>query len=226
MQRIDKFFKEENIAKLKRYYGEALSNESFKEYIDNIDLSDDDLIKYTSSIEDCVKEKENCKKCPGIKNCPNVLKGHIYTGLKAGKGVNFTYIPCDKYVKEEKKYAYKKNITCFDLPKEISEASFKDAYRDDNKRLPIFKYFKEFIDNYNKKKDVKGLYLSGSFGSGKTYLVAALFNELAKKDIHSALVYYPELNVLCANSPCSTAAIHYQQELISFKYLKNLFIVL
>ena len=43
------------------------------------------------------------------------------------------------------------------------------------------------------KKQVKGLYLSGSFGSGKTYLIAALFNELAKKDISSALVYYPEL---------------------------------
>ena len=59
--------------------------------------------------------------------------------------------------------------------------------------MPIFKYFKEFIDDYLNKKQVKGLYLSGSFGSGKTYLIAALFNELAKKDISSALVYYPEL---------------------------------
>ena len=36
------------------------------------------------------------------------------------------------------------------------------------------------------------MYLHGSFGSGKTYLIAALFNELAKKGIKSILVYYPE----------------------------------
>ena len=49
------------------------------------------------------------------------------------------------------------------------------------------------MDNYLKNKTGKGLYLSGSFGSGKTYLIAALFNDLAKRNINSALVYYPEL---------------------------------
>ena len=178
---------------MKSYYGEALGNIDFKAYVDNLDVSDDILIKYTSSIEDAVKEKKACKDCPGLKNCPNTLKGHVYTALKDNNGLNFSYIPCNKLIKEENTYAYKKNITCFDLPKEISEASFTKAYRDDNKRLPIFKYFKEFMDSYLKDKKGKGLYLSGSFGSGKTYLVAALFNELAKKNISSALVYYPEL---------------------------------
>ena len=54
-------------------------------------------------------------------------------------------------------------------------------------------YFTEFIKQYRKGENPKGLYLHGSFGSGKTYLIAALFNELAKKNISSALVYYPEL---------------------------------
>lgn len=185
--------KKSDITKLKSYYGEALGNKDFKEYVDNLDISSDILIKYTSSIEDCVIENNNCKNCPGLKNCPNTLKGHVYTAIEDGNNLNFSYIPCDKLIKEENTYAYKKNITCFDLPKEISEASFSKSYRDDNKRLPIFKYFKEFMDSYLKDKKGKGLYLSGSFGSGKTYLVAALFNELAKKNISSALVYYPEL---------------------------------
>lgn len=193
MRKINTIVKKSDITKLKSYYGEALGNKDFKEYVDNLDISSDILIKYTSSIEDCVIENNNCKNCPGLKNCPNTLKGHVYTAIEDGNNLNFSYIPCDKLIKEENTYAYKKNITCFDLPKEISEASFSKAYRDDNKRLPIFKYFKEFIDSYLKDKKGKGLYLSGSFGSGKTYLVAALFNELAKKNISSALVYYPEL---------------------------------
>ena len=193
MRKINTIVKKSDITKLKSYYGEALGNKDFKEYVDNLDISSDILIKYTSSIEDCVIENNNCKNCPGLKNCPNTLKGHVYTAIEDGNNLNFSYIPCDKLIKEENTYAYKKNITCFDLPKEISEASFSKAYRDDNKRLPIFKYFKEFMDSYLKDKKGKGLYLSGSFGSGKTYLVAALFNELAKKNISSALVYYPEL---------------------------------
>ena len=36
------------------------------------------------------------------------------------------------------------------------------------------------------------MYLSGSFGSGKTYLISALFNEMAKKGINSVIIYYPE----------------------------------
>ena len=193
MRKINTIVKKSDITKLKSYYGEALGNKDFKEYVDNLDISSDILIKYTSSIEDCVIENNNCKNCPGLKNCPNTLKGHVYTAIEDGNNLNFSYIPCDKLIKEENTYSYKKNITCFDLPKEISEASFSKAYRDDNKRLPIFKYFKEFMDSYLKDKKGKGLYLSGSFGSGKTYLVAALFNELAKKNISSALVYYPEL---------------------------------
>lgn len=193
MQSVKKLFKKSDIIKLKSYYGEALNNKDFKDYVDTLDVSEDVLIKYTSSIEDALKEQNNCKNCPGLKKCPNTLKGHVFTVLKDYNSLNFNYLSCTKLIKEENKYSYKKNITCFDLPKEISEASFKDAYRDDNKRLPIFKYFKEFMDNYSKGKEVKGLYLSGSFGSGKTYLIAALFNELARKGINSALVYYPEL---------------------------------
>lgn len=193
MKKVNTLVKKSDITKLKSYYGEALGNIDFKAYVDNLDVSSDVLINYTASIEDAVKEKKACKDCPGLKNCPNTLKGHVYTALKDNNGLNFSYIPCNKLIKEENTYAYKKNITCFDLPKEISEASFSKAYRDDNKRLPIFKYFKEFMDSYLKDKKGKGLYLSGSFGSGKTYLVAALFNELAKKNISSALVYYPEL---------------------------------
>ncbi len=193
MRKVNTLIKKSDITKLKSYYGEALGDKDFKDYVDNLDVSSDVLINYTASIEDAVKEKKACKDCPGLKNCPNTLKGHVYTALKDNNGLNFSYIPCNKLIKEENTYAYKKNITCFDLPKEISEASFSKAYRDDNKRLPIFKYFKEFMDSYLKDKKGKGLYLSGSFGSGKTYLVAALFNELAKKNISSALVYYPEL---------------------------------
>ena len=36
------------------------------------------------------------------------------------------------------------------------------------------------------------MYLCGNFGSGKTYLIASLFNELAKENIKSAIVFWPD----------------------------------
>ena len=59
---------------------------------------------------------------------------------------------------------------------------------------------KDFIDEYNNNKHPKGLYLHGSFGSGKTYLIASLFNELAKKNIKSTLVYFPDFLVTLKSS--------------------------
>ena len=48
------------------------------------------------------------------------------------------------------------------------------------------------MDQYKEDQKPKGMYLHGSFGSGKTYLIAALLNEMAKKNIKSILIYYPE----------------------------------
>jgi primosomal protein DnaI len=68
----------------------------------------------------------------------------------------------------------------------------KDIYKDDTTRLEVIKWLKDFMVNYHKERPIKGLYLNGNFGSGKTYLIAAMFNELAKKDVQSAIIYWPE----------------------------------
>ena len=48
------------------------------------------------------------------------------------------------------------------------------------------------IKKYENNENCKGLYLAGNFGCGKTYLISAMFNELAKKGVKSVTVYYPE----------------------------------
>ena len=40
---------------------------------------------------------------------------------------------------------------------------------------------------------MKGLYLYGSFGSGKSYIISALLNELSNKNIKVVSVYFPTL---------------------------------
>ena len=176
--------KDLDIKELKHSFMDACSDKEFKNYIDNLNISYDLLMKYTSSLEDSYKEYCNCKNCKGLNNCKNNIKGYCYVPINDKEVIDFS--------QHEKDISYQNNLELFDMPKDIKEASFKDLYKDDKKRLPILKYFKEFIDHYDDEIKPKGLYLTGSFGVGKTYLIAAFFNEMAKKDKKSILVYYPE----------------------------------
>ena len=67
-----------------------------------------------------------------------------------------------------------------------------EIYTNDKNRIELIKWVTKFIKDYKAGKTFKGLYLSGNFGSGKSYIIAALFNELAKLDYQSAIIYFPE----------------------------------
>ena len=192
MQKVNDLINNVDVTALSQSFMSACSDKEFKDFVYGLEIKEDVLMKYTSSLEDAHLECKNCKKCPGLSECKNKVPGYAYTPIKDNNIINFSYVACDKKIKEIKDNEYRQNIELFDMPKEIANATLKDMYKDDKARLPIIKYFKEFIDNYDKEEKPKGLYLHGSFGSGKTYLVAALFNEMAKKNIRSALIYYPE----------------------------------
>ena len=51
----------------------------------------------------------------------------------------------------------------------------------------------DFFENYDESKNMKGLYLHGNFGSGKTFLLSALLNELNYvKNTTIEIIYFPE----------------------------------
>lgn len=181
-----------DLTSLTHSFQDACSDKEFKKYVYSLGIKEDVLIKYTSSLQDSYLEYVNCCNCPGLEFCKNNEKGYIYTPSSKGEIITFSYDACNLMKKKSKDEQYKENLSVFDMNEDIKNASFKNIYKDDKLRVPIVKYFKEFIDSYKKDENPKGLYLHGSFGSGKTYLVAALFNEMAKKGIKSALIYYPE----------------------------------
>lgn len=181
-----------DLTALTRSYQDACADKDFKKFVDGLKLSDEILMRYTSNLGDAFLECQNCKGCRSLSKCKNKVEGFRYTPFPKEKMITFEYVACDKELASEEENAYKKNLELFDISEDIKNASFKETYKDDKARLPILKYFKDFINAYNDDEKPKGVYLHGSFGSGKTYLIAALFNELAKKGIRSILIYYPE----------------------------------
>ena len=183
---VDNFNLEENFDKLLR------EDETFKKLISKIKLPKEELMKYTSKLSDTAKELDNCKTCKNILECQNSYTGHVCYPEILNDNLVFDYIPC-KYQKAfDKKNEYKKNIYQFDIPEEIREASMKNIKLDDPNRFEAIKWLKKFIDDIKEGKKVKGLYLTGNFGCGKTYLISATLNELAKNGYKVAMIYYPE----------------------------------
>ena len=131
-------------------------------------------------------------KCKNILECQNKIKGYAYLPKVINARLEFNYTTCRFQKELMKNTEYLNNVYLFDVPKEIREASIDKIYTEDRKRWEVIEWFKKFIKNYKKDKHQKGLYLYGNFGCGKTYLIAATFNELAKEGIKSAIIFWPE----------------------------------
>ncbi len=178
--------------KLEENFDIAMEDNTFKSLVSRLKLSRDELIKYTSSIMDSANELKNCKKCKNIMECKNGICGYVYYPSVEQDNLVFSYVPCKYKKKLDNDTAYRNNIISFDMPKEIVNASMKDIYTDDKNRLETIKWLTTFIKKIENNEKSKGLFLTGNFGCGKTYVVAACFNELAKKGKKVASLYYPE----------------------------------
>lgn len=219
MKKVNEVINKVDNLSLIHSFQDACSNSDFKSYAYNLNIDEKIMMKYTSRLEEAFEECQNCANCHSLDSCKNKVRGYRYTPIPAKNMIDFSYVICKKQQDEDMQTAYQNNLSLYDMPKDIKKATLKDMYKDDKARVPIVKYFKEFIDNYNNEEKPKGIYLNGSFGSGKTYLIAALFNELAKKGIRSALIYYPEF----LRSLKASFQTNYEEQ---FSYIKKVQLLL
>ncbi len=189
MEKIDKFLNSKISTSIKQNYIKALEDEAFRRLITQYKIDEEVGMKYTSRLMDSSKEHTNCSNCPSLAACSNSVRGFCLTPKQNKNTINFSYGMC-KYLKKEE---YRENVQVFDVAKDIKNASIKNIYTNDKNRIEIIKAIKNFINEYKKGNNPKGIYLHGSFGSGKTYLISALFNELAKSGTTSVIIHTPEL---------------------------------
>lgn len=183
--------KEKRKKLLKDNFIKALKDEDFVNVVNELNVSDDIKSMYTSHLMDIAKKMKICNKCKGLNTCPLDVPGIREYAYVNDNIIEFAYHDCPFKDEYDKETAYLKNIYLYKMPNYIKDASFKNIYKDDSNRLEAIKYLKKYYDNFGKEKQ-KGLYLYGNFGCGKTYLIAALFNELAKKGIKSTIIYFPK----------------------------------
>ena len=176
---------------LKSSYASALKDENFKKLVNTLKVKDSVAYKYTSKLEKTTFELQNCSNCKSLQACKNNVKGMVYYPKVNNETLEFNYVAC-KYMKKYLNESGMIKSKFYEMPYEIKMASMSNI-EVDKARANIIKWLKKFYDNYKSGNEEKGLYLHGSFGSGKTYMISALLNELSKDGYSVIIVYYPEL---------------------------------
>jgi len=169
-------------------YRENLNDPVFQELVNQFNIDEKLGSINCSTLMDSVCELKHCQKCHGLCECENKVYGHYLYPKKTGNIIDLVYVPC-KYKKANDELLKMRSTAS----KELSHARFKDIDITDKKRVELIKWLKDFYDRFDGIHELKGLYLHGAFGSGKTYLIYALFNELKiNKRIDFIAIYYPD----------------------------------
>lgn len=172
--------------KQNKEYDDALKIEEYNSLVKKLKINPEMAKKNTIKLLDSIEELTNCKNCKNLYDCKNKVSGHVFFPEVKETNLVFSYIPC-KYQKKASK-----------LKKETSQSILDSARMKDilptKKRIETIKWIKNYYDNFNPYVTSKGLFLHGNFGTGKTYLLAALLNELkGKYKVSTEIVYVPEL---------------------------------
>ena len=143
-----------------------------------------------------LEEYKNCKNCRGLAECKNSNEGHLYKF----DNNQFVFEQC-AYKKEHlAKLQEGKLIKTLFVSKKILEADLTNYDVNTPNRKKIYEYIVKFITNLKEHTFSKGLYIYGGFSTGKTYILGCLANELARNNIESLVIYFPDLVVELKNA--------------------------
>ncbi len=138
-------------------------------------------------------QSKECSNCKSLQACVNMIPGYeAHLVLRNKESIELDYRRCSNKVLSDLQKEKEKKIKSVYIPSNLLKASFMDIYEDDDYRYQIKQKVWSFLKNYSKDQKLKGFYIHGGFGVGKTYILCAIANELADKDIESMIMYFPE----------------------------------
>lgn len=170
----------------------ALADPDVKTFLQahRAELTQEDIERSASKLYEYVKIKENIaqgKEIPMLGYSPSLMISQ--------HRIEVNYVPTAELLAQREQLARQTRVRTINMPKSIRRARIEDY--DQTKRQDVLMAALAFIDAYQEQPQEfhKGMYLQGKFGVGKTFLLAAIANELAANGFKSTLVHFPSFAV-------------------------------
>ena len=117
---------------------------------------------------------------------------YIPTLVRTENSIEIVMVPTESFDEELKRRASLSNVGTLDTVNYILDAKLADFTLNTEERNDAYLKASRFIDLLKEGKTNKGLYLYGMYGTGKTYLLSAIVEEVSKyKKV--LFIYFPDL---------------------------------
>lgn len=170
----------------------ALADPDVKTFLQahRAELTQEDIQRSASKLYEYVKIKENIAQGKEIP-----MPGYSPSLMISQHRIEVNYVPTAELLAQREQLARQTRVRTINMPKSIRRARIEDY--DQTKRQDVLMAALAFIDAYQEQPQEfhKGMYLQGKFGVGKTFLLAAIANELAANGFKSTLVHFPSFAV-------------------------------
>jgi primosomal protein DnaI len=153
------------------------------------DLKHNVLLNGINNLISFQEQKAICNQCKGLHECKLAYTGMTPKLNYYEQEISLDYEKCRHNTKEDRKG----KIDALYIPRKVFDADLSDLDLIGQTRKDIHQYMLRFLSKYTRSTPMKGMYLSGMFGTGKTYILACMANELEKLGFKITFAYYPDL---------------------------------
>jgi primosomal protein DnaI len=176
---------------------EIMNNPDVQSFLNEhqLELNNEIIEKSLMKLYEYSTQSKECRNCTSLESCSNLMKGFLPELVIRSNSIDIQYARCPRQVMDDEKRKNEKLIKSMHFSKDLLHVSFEDIdfSSDTPGRYEALDKATSFLANYQMGVKQKGLYLYGQFGVGKSFLLAAIANELAEKKVSSMIVFVPEL---------------------------------
>lgn len=174
---------------------EVLADADVQQFLKHHPEVDDQTINQDlSKLFEFIQQTRQCHDCNCLADCVNMMPGHQPKLFLDSGHISLRYEPCPYKVEVRERKKRESLIQSLYMPRDILQADMQDLDLNEAGRSQAIEVADDYIQTFDRDKTSHGLYFYGAFGVGKTYLISAVANELAKKkNVQTLIVYTPDL---------------------------------
>lgn len=125
-----------------------------------------------------------------LQNPDKIMSGYRPELFLNGDVIDVRYTPTADKIEADREKTIEHHLELIDLPERLHNVRLSQIDIDEG-RKEVLSLIGEFLSKYKKNPHQQGLYLSGDFGRGKTYILAGLANQVAKENKNIVFLHVP-----------------------------------